>query len=70
MAVVCLTAGMRAEQRSLRERPRNRPENDQRGNGPQFRLSEFVVAHAANCSDCGGQPAHAVEENSEEDRTL
>jgi len=40
---------MGAEQRSLRDRPRNRPENDQRGNGPHFELSEMVAAHAANC---------------------
>ncbi|MBW1794601.1 MAG: hypothetical protein JRJ38_09260 [Deltaproteobacteria bacterium] len=60
MAVVCLIAGMSAQQRSLRDRPRNRPENEQRGNGPHFQLSEIVVANAANCSDFGGQPAHAV----------
>ena len=43
MAAVCLIAGMSAEQRSLRDRPRNRPDNEQRGNGPHFQLSEIVV---------------------------
>jgi hypothetical protein len=33
----------------LRDRPRNRPENEQRGNGPHFQLSEIVAANAANC---------------------
>ena len=58
--VVYLMARMGVEQQSLRDRPRNRPDNEQRGNGPHFLLSEIVVAHAANCSDSGGQPAHAV----------
>jgi len=49
MAAVRPITGMGAEQRSLRDRPRNRPENDQRGNGPHFELSEMVAAHAANC---------------------
>jgi hypothetical protein len=60
--VVYLIARVSAEQRSLQDRPCNRPDNKQRGNGSNFQLSEIVMANAANCwRDAGPTNARGVE---------